>query len=81
VGFGEPVGDEESKIEMAVVEAAVGDGGLVELVNADGNQFDLCSGMVGFEEMSFFSESMLEVGVVAKDDAQMAHGVSSGTDV
>ena len=55
VGFGEPVGNEEGKVEMAVVEAAIGDGGFVELVNADGNQFDLRSRMLGFKEMSFFT--------------------------
>ena len=35
VGFGKPVGDEESEIKVAVLEAAVRDGGFVEVVNAD----------------------------------------------
>ena len=43
-GFSEPVGDEQGKIEVAVVKAAVGDGGLVELVNADGDEFNRSSG-------------------------------------
>jgi hypothetical protein len=53
MGFGEPVGNEEGEIEVAVVEAAFGDGGFVELVNADGDEFDFGSGMFGFEKVSF----------------------------
>jgi len=77
VSFGKPVGDEESEIKVAVLKATVGDGGFVELVDADGDQLDLCSGMVGFKKAGFFGESVLEVRVVAKGDAQGAHAASS----
>jgi hypothetical protein len=76
VGFGKPVGDEEGDIEVAMLEATVGDGGFVELVNADGDELNFRSGMLRFEKTSFFSECVFEVRVVAKSDAQGAHGAS-----
>jgi len=78
IGFGEPVRDEESEIVMAVLKASVGDCGFVELVNAYRDKFDLCSGMLGFEETGFFSKCVFKVGVVAKGDAQSAHAASDG---
>jgi len=45
-------------------------------VNPDGDQFDPRSGMVRFEEVSFFPESVLEVSIVADGDAQIAHSIS-----
>ena len=68
VRLGYPVGDEEGEIEVSVVEAAIGDGRLMQFVNADGNEFDGCAGVVRFEEMRFFLESVLEVCVVAEND-------------
>jgi hypothetical protein len=59
-----------------MLKTGVGDGGFVKLVNAEGDEFDCCSGMLGFEESSFFSEGVFEVGVITKSDAQGAHRVS-----
>ena len=63
--MGKPVSDKKSQIEMTVLEAALGDGRFVELVNADAEKFNFCARMLGFEEAGFFSERVFEVGVVA----------------
>ena len=54
MSFGEPVSNEKGKIVVAVAETAVGHGGFVELVNTDGDQFDLRSGIAALKKISFF---------------------------
>jgi len=73
VGFGQPVGDEECEIEMAVLETAVADRGFVELVNSDRDEFDFGSGMTGFEETRFFGECVFKVGIISESDAERTH--------
>ena len=76
VGFGEPVGYQERQIEVTIAEAAFGDCGFVELVNTDGDEFDLRPWMVGFEESGFFSEGVFKIRIIAENDAQAVHAAS-----
>ena len=61
VGLSEPVGYEQGKIEAAVVKTAFGDGGVVELVNADRDQLDRRSGMTIFKEPRFLGKCVFKV--------------------
>src|SRR5579863_7974837 len=76
VGFGEPVGYKQGEIEATVAEAAFGDCGTVELVNAYGGKLDLRSGMLSFELTGLFSKRVFKIGIVADGYAQVAHAAS-----
>ena len=73
MGFGQPVCDEKSQIKVAMLQAAIGNGGLVELVDSNRDKFYFCARMKCFEEAGFFCKRAFEVCVIAKTDAERAH--------
>src|SRR5215469_12145248 len=78
IGFSEPVSNQQREIVMAVAKASVSDRRLVQLVDAQGDELDPRSGMMGLKEPGLFRERVLKIGVVAESDAQAAHFASAG---
>ena len=73
VGFREPVGDQQGKVVVAVVKTAFGNGGVVELMDADRDKFDLRAGVLRFKQPGFFSQRIFEISIIAEGNAKLGH--------
>lgn len=73
VSFCEPVCDNQSKVVVAIVKTAFGNGGVVELVDADRDELDLRAGVLRFKEPGFFSQRIFKIGVIAEGNAKVGH--------